>query len=113
MDFQTLSVGLPGRDLGFLLGTSLGIDDRRAHEREIVTAYHRALLDLGVPATHTADRCWRDYVLGLLQGPVIGTFGWLYGSRTERGDEMFAVMMRRCCRAIADHDALGAVRADG
>ena len=113
VDFQTLSVGLPGRDLGFLLGTSVGIRDRRENEREIVTVYHRALLDLGVPDDHTAERCWSDYVLGLLQGPVIGTFGWLYGARTERGDEMFTVMMRRCCRAIADHDALEAVRAEG
>ncbi len=109
VDFQTLTIGLPGRDLGFLLSTSLSVEDRREHEDAIVAAYHEALLGHGVTG-YDLDTCRDDYVYGLLQGPVIGTFGWLYGSRTDRGDEMFTTMMRRCARAIADHDALDVVR---
>lgn len=110
VDFQTLTIGLPGRDLGFMLASSLDVDARRAFERGIVAAYHHGLRAHGVTG-YGLDTCWDDYLFGLLQGPVIGTFGWLYGSRTPRGDEMFATIMRRCCRAIADHDALDLVRA--
>lgn len=109
VDFQTMTIGLPGRDLAFLLSTSLSPEDRRAHEDAIVAAYHEALLGHGV-TDYDLDTCRDDYVYGLLQGPVIGTFGWLYGSRTERGDDMFVTMMRGAARAIADHDALDVVR---
>ncbi|TCJ73994.1 UNVERIFIED_ORG: phosphotransferase family enzyme [Dietzia maris] len=109
-DWQTLAVGLPGRDLGGFLGSSLTVDDRRAAERDIVADYHRALLGHGV-TDYSADACWDDYVYGLLQTPVLGIFGWMYGTRTDRGDEMFALLMRRACRAIADHDALAVARA--
>lgn len=109
-DWQTLTVGLPGRDLGGFLGSSLTVEDRRAGERDIVAAYHRALISHGV-TDFTLEECWSDYVYGLLQTPVLGIFGWMYGTRTPRGDEMFALLMRRACRAIADHDALAVVRA--
>ena len=108
-DWQTLTTGLPGRDLGGFLGSSLTVDDRRAAERGIVADYHRALVGYGV-TDYTVDECWDDYVYGLLQTPVVGIFGWMYGTRTARGDEMFALLMRRSCRAIADHGALAVVR---
>lgn len=109
-DWQTLTVGLPGRDLGGFLGSSLEVEDRRSAEREIVADYHRALLGHGV-TDYSLDACWDDYVYGLLQTPVLGIFGWMYGTRTTRGDEMFALLIRRSCRAIADHNALAVVRA--
>ncbi|OAH63833.1 hypothetical protein AYJ66_10010 [Dietzia cinnamea] len=108
-DWQTLAVGLPGRDLGGFLGSSLTVGDRRSAEREIVAEYHRALLGHGVTG-YSADECWDDYVYGLLQTPVLGIFGWMYGTRTPRGDEMFTVLMRRSGRAIADHEALAVAR---
>ena len=109
-DWQTLSVGLPGRDLGGFLGSSLTVSDRRTSERDIVAAYHRALLGHGV-TDYSPEDCWEDYVYGLLQTPVLGIFGWMYGTRTPRGDQMFALLMQRSCRAIADHDALAVARA--
>ena len=109
-DWQTLTVGLPGRDLGGFLGSSLTVEDRRSAERGIVADYHRALVGHGV-ADYPLETCWDDYVYGLLQTPVVGIFGWMYGTRTARGDEMFSLLMRRACRAIADHDALALVRA--
>ena len=109
-DWQTLTVGLPGRDLGGFLGSSLTVSDRRTSERDIVAAYHHALQEHGVE-DFSLDACWDDYVYGLLQSPVLGIFGWMYGTRTPRGDEMFTLLMRRACRAIADHDALSVVGA--
>lgn len=108
-DWQTLTTGLPGRDLGGFLGSSLTVDDRRTAERGIVADYHRALVGHGVTG-YGLEECWDDYVYGLLQTPVLGIFGWMYGTRTARGDEMFALLMRRASRAISDHDALAVVR---
>ena len=48
VDWQTLSLALPARDLAYVLGTSLDVDDRRACERDLVAAYHRTLETHGV-----------------------------------------------------------------
>ncbi len=101
IDWQTLSLGLPARDLAYLLGTGLTIDRRRAHERSIVEAYHRALLAYGV-SDYPIETCWDDYRFAMLQGPLISVFGCAYGARTPRGDEMFAVMVERSCAAMRD-----------
>ena len=106
IDWQTLSLGLPVRDLAYLVGTGLSIDDRRAHEREIVEAYHRALTAYGV-TDYPLETCWDDYRFAMLQGPLVSVFGCAYGARTERGDAMFAAMVERSCTAMSDLDTFG------
>lgn len=108
VDWQTLSVGLPARDLAFLLGTGLTVADRRAHERDLVAAYHRRLVEHGV-VDHPREQCWDDYRLAMLQGPLITVLGCAYGTRTPRGDDMFTVMAQRACAAIRDLGTLGLV----
>jgi hypothetical protein len=105
VDFQTLSLALPARDLAYFLGTSLSVEDRRAHERDLVAAYHAALTSYGV-ADYSLEDCWDDYRLAMIQGPLVSIFGCAYGTRTERGDQMFAVMIARSCAAIRDLDTL-------
>ena len=101
VDWQTLSLGLPARDLAYLLGTGLAAADRRASEEEIVAAYHSALLGHGV-RDHDAALAWEDYRFSMLQGPLVSVFGCAYGARTDRGDAMFAAMVNRSCEAIRD-----------
>ena len=101
VDWQTLSVALPARDLAYFLGTGLSVEDRRASERELVAAYHRALLEHGV-AGYSLEDCWGDYVFAMVQIPLVSTFGCAYGTRTERGDRMFAAMIARGGAAIRD-----------
>ena len=108
LDWQTLSLGLPARDLAYLVGTGLSVDDRRAHEGDVVTAYHAALVGHGV-GDYDRDLCWDDYRYAMLQGPLVATFGCAYGTRTERGDRMFAAMVTRACAAIRDLGTLGLV----
>jgi len=105
VDWQTLSLALPARDLAYFLGTSLSVDDRRAHERDLVAAYHAALTSYGV-AGYSLEDCWDDYRFAMIQGPLVAVFGCAYGTRTERGDRMFAVMVARSCAAIRDLDTL-------
>ena len=103
IDWQTLSLGLPVRDLSYLVGTGLASEDRRAHDHMIVESYHQALLTYGV-TDYPFETCWDDYRFAMLQGPLVSVFGCAYGARTPRGDEMFAAMVERSCRAMRELD---------
>jgi hypothetical protein len=111
VDWQVVTVGLPLRDVAFLLATGLSPEDRRAGEHGIVDAYHRRLVELGVTG-YDAERCWEDYRYALFQGPFITVMGAFVGQRTERGDRVFTVMAERSATAINDLDALSLI-ADG
>lgn len=101
VDWQTLGVGLAGRDLAYFTGTSLEPTLRAEAERDLVALYHQALLDTGVNDYDAAD-CWHDYLLGMIQVPLICAFGTAFAKQTERGDDMMATMLRRGCSAIRD-----------
>lgn len=105
VDWQVVTVGLPLRDVAFLVATGLRTEDRRSSERRIVEAYHRRLVELGVEG-YDLDRCWDDYRFALFQGPFITVLGALVSHATERGDRMFMTMAERSAAAILDHDAL-------
>ena len=63
-----------------------------------MAAYHAALLGHGVTA-YVEELCWDDYRFAMVQGPLVAVFGYAYGTRTDRGDRMFAAMVRRVlCR---------------
>ncbi len=103
VDWQTITLGLPARDVAYFLSTGLEPELRRAHERELVAEYHRALLAHGVE-DHSLEQCWDDYRFGMMQGPLITIVGAAYGEVTDRGDEMFLTMSSRSAQAIRDHD---------
>ena len=103
VDWQTVSLGLPARDLAFLCATSLTVADRRAHEDEVVAAYGEALLAHGVD-DHPPEQCRDDYRYALLQAPLIIVLGCAVAAPTARGDAMFLAMAHRAAAAIRDHD---------
>ncbi|WP_304114240.1 phosphotransferase family protein [Mycolicibacterium bacteremicum] len=101
VDWQTLGVGLPARDLAYFTGTSLEPGTRAAAERDLVAEYHAGLVQLGV-IDYDVETCWRDYCLGMLQAPLIIVFGVAFATSTDRGDEMMLAMAERSCRAIRE-----------
>ena len=105
VDWQTLGVGLPARDLAYFTATSLLPETRSAIDEELVEPYHRELLGYGVTDYDLAS-CWRDYRLGTLQAPLITALGCAFAISTERGDEMMLVMLERGCQAIRELEAL-------
>lgn len=105
LDWQTLDIGLPGRDLGYFLGNSLLPADRRRTETELVRTYHEALLGYGVTG-HPFEECFDDYRYGHFQGLLITVIAAAGLSHTERGDDMFMAMSSRACEAIRDLDSL-------
>ena len=108
VDWQTLSLGLPARDLAFLTGTGLAVDERRRSDEDVVTAYHAALLRHGV-SDYSLELAFEDYRYAMMQGALISVFGCAYGTRTERGDAMFAAMVNRSCAAMRDLGTLDLV----
>ena len=101
VDWQTLGVGLPARDLAYFTATSLKPDLRAAIERDLVDEYHRALLSYGV-SNYDRETCWRDYRLGVLQALLISALGFAFASATDRGDDMVLTMLARGCQAIRE-----------
>ncbi|HEY9315740.1 phosphotransferase family protein [Williamsia sp.] len=105
VDWQTLGVGLPARDLAYFIGTSLVPELRAELEGELVDKYHRELLAYGITG-YTRETCWRDYRIGMLQALLIPSLGCAFASDTARGDDMFIVMLQRGCRAIRELNSL-------
>jgi aminoglycoside/choline kinase family phosphotransferase len=106
VDWQTASTGPPVRDLAYFLGTSLTVDLRRVHERELVETYVAALQVRGVE--HPFERCFEDYRLGVMQGPMITVLGCIYATaeQSDAADGMFLAMATRSCAAIRDLQTL-------
>jgi hypothetical protein len=109
VDWQTLAVGLPARDMAYFTATSLPPGIRARAEERLVEVYHRDLLAYGV-TDYDRETCWRDYRLGTLQAPLLITLGLAFAASTERGDEMMLVMLRRGCQAIRELDTLELIR---
>ena len=84
VDWQTLAVGLPARDLSSLSGDQPLPDDRVAHEQELVGVYQRALAGHGVQ-DYDAETAWQDYRFGMLQVPLITTLGFAFSAATGAG----------------------------
>lgn len=107
VDWQTVMIGPPTRDLAYFVGTSLEPADRRAAEHQLVATYHDALVARGVQG-YSPERCFDDYRLGHLQGPLITMIGAAVATaeRSAEADEMFLAMARRSCAAIRDLDSL-------
>jgi len=101
VDWQTVSIGLPGRDIAYLLGTGLDPGERRRYEDDLVAAYHAALVGHGV-AGYSLDDCLADYRYGAVQGPLVTVLGAAYGAPTDRGDDMFMTMAARSCAQVRD-----------
>jgi len=108
VDWQTLGLGLPARDLAYFTATSLIPAQRAEVEHDLVRRYHEALLGYGV-TDYDADTCWRDYRLGLVQAPLLTSLGFAFAASTERGDEMILTMLHRGCRAIRELDTLALI----
>ncbi len=101
VDWQTLGVGLPARDLAYFTATSLDSHLRSAIENDLVDEYHRALLTHGVRG-YDRETCWRDYRLGVPQALLISALGFAFAAATDRGDDMVLTMLTRGCQAVRD-----------
>ncbi|MFZ4689722.1 MAG: phosphotransferase family protein [Polymorphobacter sp.] len=106
VDWQTVGVGCPFADLAYLIGTSMADPAARAAaEPALFDAYLAALAARGVVVDRAAG--WRDYRLYALSGVLMAIFASMNVERTDRGDEMFAVMAERPARQALGLGSLG------
>lgn len=94
VDWQTLGIGAGAADVAYLIGTSTADAGVRAREeRRLVEFYANELRALGVAAD--AEALWQEYRLYAFSGFLMAILASMNVERTERGDEMFAVMAER------------------
>ena len=108
VDWQTIGTGSGATDLAYLLGTSIADPaTRAAADRPLFDHWIGELQARGVDTD--TDRLWTDYRIGALSGYFMAVFASMSVERTERGDEMFAVMAERPARQAIDLDSLSLI----
>ena len=97
VDWQTLGRGSGATDLAYLVGTSIADPaERAAADRPAFDRWIAVLRRRGIDPD--AEALWTDYRVGALSGYFMAVFASMSVERTERGDEMFAVMAERPAR---------------
>ncbi|WP_344203623.1 phosphotransferase family protein [Aeromicrobium alkaliterrae] len=110
LDWQTVTFGPALADVALLLGGSLPIEERRAHELDLVRGYHAALVAGGV-TSYSFDECWLDYRTSAVAGVFNGINGPVQVRRTPRGDLLWASWLHRHCAHATDLGTLDLLRA--
>ena len=105
VDWQTVSWGDVMTDASYFIGGSLTLEDRRAHEQELLRVYHDALQEHGVRGFGW-EECWEGYRRQSFLGVLMTVAPAMLVQRTERGDEMFLVTLARYAQQVLDLEAL-------
>lgn len=104
VDWQTVTCGSPMSDVSYFIGAGLLVEERRAHEEELVKLYHETMLASGV-TDFSWEKCWDQYRANSFAGFMMAVLASMLVERTARGDEMFLTMARRHGQQILDLDA--------
>jgi hypothetical protein len=105
VDWQSIGFGCCMADVSYFLSGALPREVRRAHEKDLLTAYHRKLCDLGVSG-YSFDEMMRHYALYSLSLFNMAFTASMIVERTERGDNMFFQMLRGGADHVLDTGAL-------
>ena len=105
LDWQLMAKATVGSDLGYFLSQSLTVDQRRAHEHELLALYRETLAANGaeIDQQELFD-AYRRAVMLLLAIPVGG--GAKLDLANDRALELFEVILSRSLAAIEDLGAL-------
>ena len=97
LDWQVVQLGNWATDISYHLATVLDIDDRRAHEADLLRHYLAELSALGAPAPSFID-AWELYTLGFTYGYLL----WVITRISSR--EIVLIHIPRLAAALTDHD---------
>jgi hypothetical protein len=104
VDWQTVTGGIGPADIAYFCGAGLLPAARGEHERSLVARYGAGVRAAGVDVDD--DALWEGYVLGSAGGLIMAVLASQIVERTDRGDEMFAVMAERHAAQIRDVELL-------
>ena len=103
VDWQTVTWGPALTDLAYFLGCALSDQDRRDHYDALLRAYHGALgPDAPISVEEVREGVRRQSFFGVMMAIVSS----MLVERTDRGDAMFMVMLRRHCQHVLDTGAM-------
>jgi hypothetical protein len=102
VDWQLVQRGPWYLDVGYHIACSVGIEDRRRTERDLLTHYLECLRAAGADVPNW-DEAWRSIRVGM----VYGFFLWAISLKVD--PHITAAMLSRLGTAVADHDALSAI----
>jgi Ecdysteroid kinase-like family len=103
VDWQTVTWGPAMTDVAYFLGCALPDGPRRDHYEALLRAYHGALgPDAPISLDDVRDGVRRQSFFGVVMAIVSS----MLVAQTDRGDEMFMVMLQRHCQHVLDTDAL-------
>ncbi len=105
VDWQITGSGRGPYDVAYFLSQSLLPAQRKEVEHDLVTAYHRALVDGGVEGYPFSD-CWEDYRRATLFVLVYPLNAGSVDLVNDRAVALFTAMLERAVAAIVDLDAL-------
>ena len=103
VDWQTVTWGPALTDVAYFLGCALTAQQRRDHYDALLRAYHDAL---GPDAPLTLDDVREGVRRQSFFGVMMAIVSSMLVERTERGDDMFMVMIERHCQHVLDTNAL-------
>ena len=102
VDWQTVGA-MPGVcDLGYFIGASFGVDERRDNEQSLVRRYCEGLQAENISVND--QDIWAQYRLLGTSGYIMAIVASMLVKQTERGDAMFAVMANRHGQQMLDLD---------
>jgi aminoglycoside phosphotransferase (APT) family kinase protein len=101
VDWQTVAWGPAFTDVAYFLGCALPDQLRREHHDALLRAYHDTLGGL-MSLDEVRDGVRRQSFFGVMMAIVSS----MLVVRTDRGDDMFMVMLERHCQHVLDTDAL-------
>lgn len=106
-DWQVFLRGFCMQDVSYAIVTALGIDQRRAHERELITFYRECLIAEGVMTPPSMDMLWLEHRRAMLWAFYLG---WLPCPTENYGWELTVLALQRTSAAALDLDSRDALR---
>ena len=110
IDWQVIHRGTGTFDLGYFLSQSLTVEDRRAHEDDLLSLYHECLVAQGVQnfSLDQLHKAYRWVCLYCLVYPLLA--GAAVDLESPRAVELIHCLASRAWASIEDHNAFDLIR---
>ena len=106
VDWQTVNAGTPMADVAYCIGTSFAQPQMRANNEKALVENYLKQLEPYSKGAYAFEQAWEDYRFSAFSGFLMGVIAAMLVERTERGDEMFAVMAERAGAQALHLDSL-------
>lgn len=107
LDFQLTSCGAYVHDVNDLIISALDVEQRRAHEADLLAFYLDALAEEGVNEPPTFGDAMTEYRRGILWGFYAS---WMATPVANYGETITRENLERFATAFEDHDTLSLIR---